>query len=119
MAMTTLPTLYTAKSTANDVGDTSHWDGVDANYLRTEAIRIANHFPRTQSVAIDSAGTTTFEPTWQVYTPVAVGWLAKDATAQAMLAASCLPAVLTSTGITLTTGTGGADGSALITVFYA
>ena len=118
MAMTTLPTLYTAKSTANDVGDTGHWDGADANYLRTEALRIANHYPRTQSVAIDSAGTSTFAPTWKVYKPTNIAWTAKNATGQAMLEASCIVTVLTSTGITLVHGTG-KDVTALITVFYA
>lgn len=38
---TTAPTVYTDKSTSNDVGDTSHWDGADANQLKAEVVAIA------------------------------------------------------------------------------
>jgi hypothetical protein len=38
---TTAPTVYTDKSTANDVGDSSHWDGADANQVKAEIIAIA------------------------------------------------------------------------------
>ena len=35
------PTVYADKSTANDVGDSLHWDGSDANQLKEEVIAIA------------------------------------------------------------------------------
>ncbi|GEM_PF-4067882 len=35
------PTLYEDKSTSNDVGDSLHWDGSDANQLKAELIAIA------------------------------------------------------------------------------
>jgi hypothetical protein len=35
------PDVYEDKSTANDVGDTSHWDGADANQAKAEIIAIA------------------------------------------------------------------------------
>ena len=38
---TTAPTVYTDKSTANDVGDTTHWDGADANQVKVEIIAVA------------------------------------------------------------------------------
>jgi len=38
---TTAPTVYAEKSTSNDVGDTSHWDGADANQVKAEVIAIA------------------------------------------------------------------------------
>ncbi|HUW57946.1 MAG TPA: hypothetical protein VMZ92_14995 [Planctomycetota bacterium] len=38
---TTAPTVYTDKSTANDVGDTGHWDGTDANQVKAEIVAVA------------------------------------------------------------------------------
>ena len=38
---TSAPTLYTDKSTSNDVGDTSHWDGGDANQVKAEVVAVA------------------------------------------------------------------------------
>jgi len=38
---TTAPTVYTDKSTSNDVGDTAHWDGADANQVKAEIIAVA------------------------------------------------------------------------------
>ena len=38
---TQAPTVYTDKSTSNDVGDTSHWDGADANQAKAEIVAIA------------------------------------------------------------------------------
>ena len=38
---TTAPTVYTDKSTSNDVGDSSHWDGADANQVKAEIVAIA------------------------------------------------------------------------------
>lgn len=38
---TTAPTVFTDKSTANDVGDTLHWDGSDANQVKVELIAVA------------------------------------------------------------------------------
>ena len=38
---TTAPTVYTEKSTSNDVGDTAHWDGADANQVKAEIIAVA------------------------------------------------------------------------------
>ena len=35
------PTVYEDKSTANDVGDSLHWDGADANQVKAEVIAIA------------------------------------------------------------------------------
>jgi hypothetical protein len=35
------PTVYADKSVANDVGDTGHWDGADANQAKAEVIAIA------------------------------------------------------------------------------
>ena len=35
------PEVYEDKSTANDVGDSLHWDGADANQLKAEVIAIA------------------------------------------------------------------------------
>ena len=38
---TTAPTVYADKSVANDVGDTGHWDGADANQVKAEIIAVA------------------------------------------------------------------------------
>ena len=38
---TTAPTVYVDKSTSNDVGDSSHWDGADANQVKVEIIAVA------------------------------------------------------------------------------
>jgi len=38
---TTAPTVFTDKSTANDVGDALHWDGADANQVKAEIIAVA------------------------------------------------------------------------------
>ena len=38
---TTAPTVYADKSTANDVGDTTHWDGADANQVKAEILAVA------------------------------------------------------------------------------
>ena len=38
---TAAPTVFTDKSTANDVGDTLHWDGADANQVKAEIIAVA------------------------------------------------------------------------------
>ena len=38
---TTVPTVYADKSTANDVEDTAHWDGGDANQVKAEVVAIA------------------------------------------------------------------------------
>ena len=35
------PAIYEEKSTANDVGDASHWDGANANQVKAEVIAIA------------------------------------------------------------------------------
>ena len=35
------PVVYGEKSTANDVGDSLHWDGADANQAKAEIIAIA------------------------------------------------------------------------------
>lgn len=35
------PTVYDDKSTSNDVDDTSHWDGADANQVKDEIVAIA------------------------------------------------------------------------------
>jgi hypothetical protein len=37
----TAPTVYEDKSIANDVGDSLHWDGGDANQVKAEVIAIA------------------------------------------------------------------------------
>ena len=39
--LTTAPTVYTDKSTSNDVGDVGHWDGADANQVKAEIIAVA------------------------------------------------------------------------------
>jgi hypothetical protein len=38
---TQAPTVYSDKSTANDVGDTAHWDGSDANAVKAEVVAVA------------------------------------------------------------------------------
>ena len=38
---TSAPTLYLDKSTANDVNDTAHWDGADANIVKAEIVAIS------------------------------------------------------------------------------
>ena len=38
---TSAPTVFTDKSVANDVGDTLHWDGSDANQVKAEIIAVA------------------------------------------------------------------------------
>ncbi len=38
---TTLPVLYGDKTTANDVNDSAHWDGADANAVKAEVVAIA------------------------------------------------------------------------------
>ena len=38
---TAAPTVFTDKSTANDVGDTLHWDGDDANQVKAEIVAVA------------------------------------------------------------------------------
>ena len=38
---TTAPTVYTDKSTSNDVGDVGHWDGADANQVKAEIVAVA------------------------------------------------------------------------------
>ena len=38
---TSAPTLYLDKTTANDVGDTAHWDGADANIVKAEIVAVA------------------------------------------------------------------------------
>ncbi len=38
---TTLPVLYGDKTTANDVSDTAHWDGANANIVKAEVVAIA------------------------------------------------------------------------------
>lgn len=38
---TTAPTVYTDKSTANDVSDTAHWDGANANQVKAEIVAVA------------------------------------------------------------------------------
>ena len=39
---TEMPTLYEDKSTANDVDDTAHWDGADANQVKDEVVAVAD-----------------------------------------------------------------------------
>ena len=38
---TAAPVLYDSKTTANDVSDTAHWDGADANAVKEEVLAIA------------------------------------------------------------------------------
>ena len=38
---TLAPTVYADKSTSNDVGDTSHWDGANANQAKAEIVAVA------------------------------------------------------------------------------
>jgi len=38
---TEAPVLYASKTTANDVSDTAHWDGADANAVKEEVLAIA------------------------------------------------------------------------------
>ncbi len=38
---TQAPVLYGDKSTANDVSDSAHWDGADANAVKAEVVAIA------------------------------------------------------------------------------
>ncbi len=38
---TEAPTLYDEKTTANDVGDSAHWDGADANAVKEELVAVA------------------------------------------------------------------------------
>jgi hypothetical protein len=38
---TEAPVLYESKTTANDVSDTAHWDGADANAVKEEVLAIA------------------------------------------------------------------------------
>lgn len=49
---TTAPTVYVDKSTSNDVGDGSHWDGADANQVKAEIIAVA------AKVGVDDDGET-------------------------------------------------------------
>ena len=38
---TQMPVLFDDKSTANDVSDSAHWDGADANALKDELLAVA------------------------------------------------------------------------------
>ena len=48
------PTLYADKNTGNDVGDSRHWDGRDANDLKAEVIAVATKVGVDEDVNEDS-----------------------------------------------------------------
>ncbi len=102
---TSNPTCYTEKSTANDVGDTGHWDGVDANTINSMFQLLVQSLPRSQTITPESDGSTTFVPTWQHHDPVGVAFMPKTKTACGILATGYAVTVRTSTGITVTHGT--------------
>ena len=120
-SITTVPTLYTAKSIVNDQSATTHWDGADANVLQSPLQLLTQNVPRTQSVALGSAGTTTFAPTWDQETPTNVLMMGKNATGGGMVYAGgpyLRVTVLSANQITVVHGNGPAGVTAYATVFY-
>ena len=118
MAGPSNPCTILASIDGDDFNKRLGFGASDVNNIKAAIGTLMNYLPKTQAVAVDSAGSQTYTPTYTHATPIAVAFHAKDLTAHAMLSASCVPAILTATGITVTTGQGSADGSALMTVFY-
>ena len=119
---TTAPTCFTAKSTANDQSDTTHWDGADANNINSQFQLIVQNMSRSQTITLDSTGTTTFTPTWAgtAEDPAALSWTPKTKTASGLLHTGYAVTVLTATGITVTHGSYSQDltSDAIVTVIY-
>ncbi len=116
---TSNPTLYPDKALSPRGQSGSAWEHPDGGLVREEIIRIEKAFYCTQTVVMKSSGNTVFAPTWQGATPTNVLPIGRSAIAWDMLNVSCVPAVLTATGIVLQHGSGPNDASAFFTVFYA
>ena len=118
-AMSTTPTLFSSKSMSNDVGDTSHWDGADANAGQSQCQMLVQRFPRTQSVSVGSDGAVTFQPTWGAKTPTNCTLNPKDSSAATVLGAGYYVTQLSTSQITVQAmATHTAAGSAYAMVFY-
>jgi hypothetical protein len=119
-SLTTTPTLFTAKSTANDVGDTTHWDGDNANDLQSQDQLVVQSFPRTQTVGITTSGAVTFLATWRKRAPVNFVLVAKNTNGGTLLQSSYrITRLASSTTCTARCkSNAAAAGSAYATVYY-
>ena len=118
---TTHPTLYSSKSTSNDVGDTTHLDGVDMNLLQSQHQICVQRMLRTKSVTVPTNGTITWTPDWPHDTGTSVVVSPKDASAAGVLQSGFYITNISQSGVTveaLGSGAAGEIGSAYGTIFY-